>query len=103
MCGPHSAAKWRHAHTWLPDDTFSSGPLFFSPDGRYLYLADATSTNTNCLQALDTHTGERATLFHDESFDLYSGASLHDLVTNIRPYPSRLTGIHGTLSGDFVL
>lgn len=92
-------SKWFHAHTWEKDDTFTSGPLSFSPDGRYLYLTDAHETNTCALVALDTTTGEKVTLAHDADFDLYLGASLQDLIPPLSPHQTLLHAPNGKLIG----
>lgn len=91
-------SKWYLAHTWLPDDTFTSGPLFFSKDNRYLYITDASQSDTSQLLRLDTHTGRFSLQAHDAQYDIDSSSTLSDLITQTTPPPSVLKDAHGSLA-----
>lgn len=84
---PHSS--WQHRHTWYADDTFVSGPLSFSTDGRFLYFTDATDTDTIGLHMLDVYTGEKRQVLHDTDYDMHSGNILQDM--NVKAHPNLTT------------
>lgn len=91
-------SRWYLAHTWLPDDTFTSGPLFFSQDNRYLYITDASQSDTSQLLRLDTQTGRFSLCAHDTQYDIDSSSTLSDLITQTTPPPSALRDADGNLA-----
>ncbi|WP_127587410.1 S9 family peptidase [Paenibacillus koleovorans] len=63
-------AKWRTVVTWDSDDSASSRPFTFSPDGKSLYLADARNSNTGALVKLDLDTGAIEPIASDPVYDV---------------------------------
>lgn len=84
-------SPWQHRHTWYMDDTFVSGPLSFSADGRFLYFTDATDTNTIGLHMLDVYTGAKTLILHDADYDMHSGKLMQDM--NVKVHPD-ITALH---------
>lgn len=63
-------APWRKLVTWSIDDSFSSGPIGFSRDGRDIYLVDSRDANTGRLVRLNIPTGEITVLAEDPNYDV---------------------------------
>ncbi len=111
-------SNWRLILTWGPDDSRSSGPGFFSKDGKYIYLLDARGANAARLVALEIATGESTTIAEDPQYDVSDFETHPDthelqlvgfmrdrqewlvLDESIRPDIERITRLH---HGDFAI
>jgi len=63
-------ADWRKLTSWKADDTLSSGPHSFTPDGKGLYLFTSTGANTTELREIDLATGKEKVLASDAQADV---------------------------------
>ena len=67
---------WREIFTWGAEDSFSTGTVSFAPDGRRIYLASSTGSNTSALRLLDPDGGDQQTIASDPESDL-CGSFIH--------------------------
>ncbi len=65
---PESA--WRQLAAWGPEDTLTSGPVAFTPDGKALYVINSTGSNAGELREMDTTSGKEKVLASDETYDV---------------------------------
>ena len=94
--GPRKA--WKRHITWGPDDTFTSGPLWFSHDGSQLYITDSRHNNTAELCVLDLENNKLTHLLHDREHDIRS-SNLDDIIPQTAlPTCSQLWGPDGKLA-----
>ena len=93
-----NTTPWVVQATWQPEDTYTSRPLFFSPDNTYFYFADTTKTNTNTLQRVHIATGQVEILFNDPEHDAYHEAMLTDILDKAPPHASTLWGADGSIA-----
>ena len=80
-------SEWEVYRSWGVEDTFSSGPIGFSKDGRYLRLLDSLDTNAGCLIELDIETREVRVIVEDPEYDV----SVEN--TDPNTYEVRMVGI----------
>lgn len=62
--------------SWSMEDSILSGPLYLSPDGKYLYLKDSRVANTAGLVRMNMATQAIETVASDPIYDL-SGLTVH--------------------------
>ena len=65
---PESA--WRTLTSWGIEDSLTSGPISFTPDGRGLYILNSTGSNTTQLRTLDLAAGREKVLASDDMYDV---------------------------------
>lgn len=71
--------EWREVRKWGSDE--HGHPLFFSADGRHLYLIANHGAETNRLIALDVSSGQETVVAEDSDFDVVN--ALQDPVTGV--------------------
>jgi dipeptidyl aminopeptidase/acylaminoacyl peptidase len=63
-------SDWRKLLTWDADDSLTSGPIGFTPDGRAIYLQDSRNANAGRLVKLDIATGHVTVIAEDPHYDV---------------------------------
>ncbi|TKJ42862.1 S9 family peptidase [candidate division TA06 bacterium B3_TA06] len=63
-------SDWRTVLSWEFEDTWSSYPLSFTPDGNHIYLEDSRNANATRLVKLGINTGEIEVIAEDPQYDV---------------------------------
>jgi dipeptidyl aminopeptidase/acylaminoacyl peptidase len=62
--------EWKTAAIWEQEDSLTSAPLFFSKDGKHLYLKDSRNVNAARLIEMDIGTGTAEIILEDPEYDV---------------------------------
>ena len=76
---PESA--WRTLTSWGVEDSLTSHPISFTPDGRGLYILNSAGSNTTQLRTLDLAAGREKVLASDDVYD----------ISNVMVHPTEYT------------
>jgi dipeptidyl aminopeptidase/acylaminoacyl peptidase len=63
-------STWRALATCSIEDSLTSGPVGFTPDGKGLYVLNSAGSNTSQLRELDLATGKEKVLASDDQADV---------------------------------
>jgi dipeptidyl aminopeptidase/acylaminoacyl peptidase len=70
MIRKNEKAGWEKLLTWGPEDNFTSHPICFSKDGKYIYLVDSRDVNAGRLIKLETTTEVVQVIAEDPQYDV---------------------------------
>ncbi|MFH0980384.1 MAG: S9 family peptidase [Planctomycetota bacterium] len=70
MARDNPDSAWRTVVSWGIEDSLTSDPLGFTPDGRGLYVLSSKGNNTGQLRELDLATGKEKVLASDDQADV---------------------------------
>ncbi|MCP4632417.1 MAG: S9 family peptidase [candidate division Zixibacteria bacterium] len=63
-------SSWKTLTSWDYENTFNSGPLGFSKDGKYIYLIDSRDYNTSRLVKMNIKTKKIEVIAEDKQYDV---------------------------------
>ncbi|HUU84967.1 MAG TPA: S9 family peptidase [Phycisphaerae bacterium] len=77
------ASAWRTITTWGVEDSLTSKPIAFTPDGNGLYVLNSAGTNTTQLRRLDLGDGSEKVMAQDNTYDV-GGVMIHPINHNVQ-------------------
>jgi dipeptidyl aminopeptidase/acylaminoacyl peptidase len=96
---PDSA--WRTLATWGIEDSLTSYPVAFTPDGKSLYLKNSAGSNTSELREMELATGKEKTLASDRLSDV-AGVFMHPIKHTVQAVSFNKERVHWEVLDDSV-